>query len=177
VDSPDPLNVVAKKEVADAAQRVVEAAVADLPRGQQRAVREHAEGHLICGLLAVVVQVLAPIAEAESTIGEAVEVIATPKHASVTDIVAAKLLMGIVSWVVEAAGQGVLVKAMAVVKVLRGFAVASCPDVDRHDLVAQECLAPLAGEQVNNLTPLGLDEVAWVIDDPQRPTARDGRAH
>lgn len=120
---------------------------------------------------------LAPTAEAESTIGDAVEAAATPRHATFTDVVAAKLLGGIVSRVVEAAGQGVLVKAKAVVKVLRAFAVASCPNVDRHALVAEECLAPLAGEQVNTLTHLGLDEEAAVIDDPQPPTTRGGRAH
>ncbi len=94
-----------------------------------------------------VVQVLAPVAEAESTIGDAVEAAATPRYATFTDVVAAKSLAGIVSRVVEAAGQGVLVKAKAVVQALRSFAVASCPDVDRHALVAEECLAPLAGER------------------------------
>jgi hypothetical protein len=150
-------------EVVDAVEEAVKQAVDSLsPQGQAR-IRRHYEGdslggHLVCGLLAAVVEALAPLADADKLISEAVVNAAMPDRSGFLGNLTAELMKRIISRVVQAVAHTALVKVKALVKLLRGCAVAICPTPEGHEAVRENCLKPLAAEVTGDAVRSELDK-------------------
>jgi hypothetical protein len=162
LDSPS-MESAAVDEIIDAVERAVEQAVDSLPPQERAQIRRHYEGdhhgsHLVCGLLAAVVEALAPLAEADKLIAEAVVDAAIPERAGFLGNLTAELMKQIVSQVVQAVAHTALAKVKALVKLLRGCAVAICPTPEGHEAVRENCLKPLAAEEAGDAVRSELDK-------------------
>lgn len=142
-------------EVVDAVEQAVEQALDSLPPQEQARIRRHYEGdrhgsHLVCGLLAAVVEAVAPLADADQRIAEAVVEAALPERAGLLGKLTAELMKRIVARVVQAVGHTTLAKLKALVTLLRACAIAICPAPGSHEAVRENCLKPLAAEQAGD---------------------------
>jgi hypothetical protein len=154
VDLDGDVDAAMVSEVADVVQEAVEAAVATLPRRQRKALHREAGSHLVCTLLAGAVQVLAPFADADQLIAQAVARAVAPHATSLPEALSARLLQDMVARIVDLAGHTTLAKAKGVVRLMRIAAFALCPAPDHHKAVRGHCLAPLGGEGSNRLVML-----------------------
>lgn len=157
------MEIAAVDEVVDAVEEAVKQAVGSLsPQGQAQIRRHYGDGgldgHLVCGLLAMVVEALAPLADADKLISEAVVDAAIPDRSGFLGDLTAELMKRIVSRVVQAVAHTALAKVKALVKLLRACAVAICPTPEGHEAVRENCLKPLAAEVTGDAVRSELDK-------------------
>lgn len=105
--------------------------------------------HGLCSLLVLAVDGLAPLAEADSLVGDAVADLVVPDTHGFADTVMSEVVSHVVAELVSSALGGQLARAQDVLRALRMLAVAACPAPRRHVELWRSCAAPLAEEMTH----------------------------